>query len=321
VCEGVRAAGSWCVLVPLGALSRHNACAPSKRRGPTHNTPQPAQPGARRRARAAAARDGGGGRHRARASRHADARRGVPRAGGVHGGQLPGHPHGAAAGARRVCWRVPVCVCARRPLTAPHRAARCRVASRLAAPAPAFCARTAACNKHKEPHAPAPSLVALFSFVLLDPATNRPTAVPPLAPQTEQVRCAHVHVVRVACERSGDGVFCPEPTARGCWWHARRSTRGQPSARPLPHSASRRATHPRSEGANTSVSSTKPRHDRVSQACAATAHRLPPLPLGRPAVCCKRPCVRLPVHAPCAHAQCPPAARRTWMKPSLLPHS
>jgi acyl-coenzyme A thioesterase 9 len=42
----------------------------------------------------------------------------------------------------------------------------------------------AACTQ--EPHAPAPSLIALFSFVLLDPTTKRPAKVPQLQPVTQQ---------------------------------------------------------------------------------------------------------------------------------------
>eukprot|EP00877_Chromochloris_zofingiensis_P012664 jgi/Chrzof1/7651/Cz02g31190.t1 len=38
----------------------------------------------------------------------------------------------------------------------------------------------------QEPHAPEPSLVALFSFVSLDPATKRATAVPALQPTTPE---------------------------------------------------------------------------------------------------------------------------------------
>jgi acyl-coenzyme A thioesterase 9 len=38
----------------------------------------------------------------------------------------------------------------------------------------------------QEPHAPTPSLIALFSFVLLDPATKRPAKVPQLQPATQQ---------------------------------------------------------------------------------------------------------------------------------------
>jgi hypothetical protein len=43
-----------------------------------------------------------------------------------------------------------------------------------------FCAAQA-------PHAPEPSLAAMFSFVLLDAETRKPVPVPPLVPQTEQV--------------------------------------------------------------------------------------------------------------------------------------
>lgn len=37
------------------------------------------------------------------------------------------------------------------------------------------------------PHAPEPSLVALFSFVLLDANSRKPAQVPQLHPQTQQV--------------------------------------------------------------------------------------------------------------------------------------
>jgi hypothetical protein len=51
----------------------------------------------------------------------------------------------------------------------------------------------------QEPHAPEPSLIALFSFVLLDPATRRPAPVPPLLPQTPQVNGCACAVVRPGC--------------------------------------------------------------------------------------------------------------------------
>lgn len=51
------------------------------------------------------------------------------------------------------------------------------------------------------PHAPEPSLVALFSFVLLDPETRKPAAVPPLLPQTDQEKAWAAERAAVAAQR------------------------------------------------------------------------------------------------------------------------
>eukprot|EP00775_Hariotina_reticulata_P006239 gene6239-6476_t len=56
----------------------------------------------------------------------------------------------------------------------------------------------------QEPHAPDPSLVALFSFVQLDPATKRPSKVPPLMPQTPQEQQWAAERAAVASERKAN---------------------------------------------------------------------------------------------------------------------
>jgi acyl-coenzyme A thioesterase 9 len=53
----------------------------------------------------------------------------------------------------------------------------------------------------QEPYAPDPSLVALFSFVHLDPVTKRPAKVPPLLPQTAQEQQWAAERSAVAAER------------------------------------------------------------------------------------------------------------------------
>jgi uncharacterized membrane protein len=67
----------------------------------------------------------------------------------------------------------------------------------------------------QEPHAPTPSLVALFSFVLLDPSSKRPAKVPQLQPVTEQEQ-------QWASERAA--VAAARKAAR----HAAASTQGKP---------------------------------------------------------------------------------------------
>lgn len=62
----------------------------------------------------------------------------------------------------------------------------------------------------QEPHAPSPSLVALFSFVLLDPATKRPAKVPQLQPVTPQeqrwaAERAAVAAARKAARKAAQG--------------------------------------------------------------------------------------------------------------------
>ncbi|WIA23380.1 hypothetical protein OEZ85_000142 [Tetradesmus obliquus] len=62
----------------------------------------------------------------------------------------------------------------------------------------------------QEPHAPSPSLVALFSFVLLDPITKRPAKVPQLQPVTPQeqqwaAERAAVAAARKAARKAAQG--------------------------------------------------------------------------------------------------------------------
>lgn len=65
-------------------------------------------------------------------------------------------------------------------------------------------------NCLQEPHAPSPSLVALFSFVLLDPITKRPAKVPQLQPVTPQeqqwaAERAAVAAARKAARKAAQG--------------------------------------------------------------------------------------------------------------------